>query len=410
MAVETLADVAEIIMGQSPPGATVSADGEIPLLNGPTEFGPSHPTPTQYTSEGRKFAEPGDLLFCVRGSTTGRMNWANQRYAIGRGVAAIRHRADPDLQSLIHAILEHELPELLAQATGSTFPNVSAQQLSGLPWPELDLRDQFAVAKVLGSLNDRIELNRRMGDTLENAAATLYKSWFIDFDPVRAQARNRESLLSEHLKGIFPNSFVDSKLGPIPEGWRVSTLGEIARETRIVMQPDAIKPRTPYIALEHMPMGSIVLSEWRTADHVASDKLVFEKDQILFGKLRPYFHKVGIAPVNGVCSTDIVVVTPKTPDWCGFVLGHVSGRRFVNYADAYSTGTRMPRTNWKFMKQYEIPVPPVSVAQSFNNLIRPILQRIVATTHSTHLLSTMRDALLPGLVSGQIRVLPQNSW
>lgn len=117
MASETLADVADVIMGQSPPGSAVSAEGAIPLLNGPTEFGPSHPTPTQFTSEGRKLAEPGDLLFCVRGSTTGPMNWADQRYAIGRGVAAIRHRVDPVLQPLVRAILEHELPEPSARAS-----------------------------------------------------------------------------------------------------------------------------------------------------------------------------------------------------------------------------------------------------------------------------------------------------
>ena len=150
MADETLADVAEIIMGQSPPGSTVSAEGVVPLLNGPTDFGASHPTPTQYTSGGRKFAEPGDLLFCVRGSTTGKMNWADRQYAIGRGIAAIRHRVDTSLQPLVRAVLEHELVGLLAQATGSTFPNVSAKQLSGLRWPELDLGDQYAVAKTLG--------------------------------------------------------------------------------------------------------------------------------------------------------------------------------------------------------------------------------------------------------------------
>ena len=97
----------------------------VPLLNGPTEFGPHHPTPKQFTTSPRKYAHPGDILFCVRGSTTGRMNWANQEYAIGRGIAAIRHRQESALQPFVRAVIECELVELLAQATGSTFPNVS---------------------------------------------------------------------------------------------------------------------------------------------------------------------------------------------------------------------------------------------------------------------------------------------
>lgn len=88
-----LRDNAEIVMGQSPPGESCNAEGVgLPLLNGPTEFGPHHPSPVQFTTDARKRARAGDLRFCVRGSTTGRMNWADREYAIGRGVAAIRHK------------------------------------------------------------------------------------------------------------------------------------------------------------------------------------------------------------------------------------------------------------------------------------------------------------------------------
>ena len=225
----TLGDVAEVVMGQSPPGTTVSENGGLPLLNGPTEFGSHHPTPVQFTSDVRKSAQPGDILFCVRGSTTGRMNWADQEYAIGRGVAAVRHRLDPQLQPLVRGVIEHELPGLLAEATGSTFPNVSAQQLSQIPFPNLDEADQRAIAHVLGTLDDKIELNRRMNETLEEMARALFKSWFVDFDPVRAKMEGRwrrgESLpgLPADLYDLLPDRLVSSELGGIPEGWKVKT-------------------------------------------------------------------------------------------------------------------------------------------------------------------------------------------
>ena len=99
MACEMPADVAEIVMGQSPPGEAVARESVwLPLLNGPTEFGPHHPVPVQFTTDARKGAQKGDILFCVRGSTPGRMNWADQDYAIGHGVAAIRHVRASDLQ------------------------------------------------------------------------------------------------------------------------------------------------------------------------------------------------------------------------------------------------------------------------------------------------------------------------
>src|SRR5687767_2607518 len=138
MAGSSLGDNAEILMGQSPPGETCNTAGVgLPLLNGPTEYGPHHPKPMQYTTHARKRAIVGDILFCVRGSTTGRMNWADREYAIGRGVAAIRHKTNPELQPFVRAVIEYGLPGLLAQATGSTFPNVSAEQLAGLWWPSL---------------------------------------------------------------------------------------------------------------------------------------------------------------------------------------------------------------------------------------------------------------------------------
>lgn len=125
-------EVATVIMGQSPEGDDCNNE-EIgdPLLNGPTEFGFYSPTPVQWTTNGKKYCVDGDLLFCVRGSTTGRMNWANQSYAIGRGLAAIRHKKDAGLNWFIKAMIDNSLQEVLAAATGSTFPNVGKDLLNG---------------------------------------------------------------------------------------------------------------------------------------------------------------------------------------------------------------------------------------------------------------------------------------
>ena len=100
-----------------------------------------------------------------------------------------------------------------------------------------------------------------------------------------------------------------------------------------------------------MPRRSIALTEWEGAGNVTSNKSVFKKGDFLFGKLRPYFHKVGFAPLDGICSTDIVVVTPRPSYWPAFTLACLSSDEFVDYTDQTSTGTKMPRTSWKTSKR-----------------------------------------------------------
>ena len=125
-------DIADVIMGQSSEGDDCNTAGcGDPLLNGPTEFGFYSPTPVQWTTNGKKYCVAGDLLFCVRGSTTGRMNWANQSYAIGRGLAAIRHKKDSNFNWFIKAMVDNSLNAILAAATGSTFPNIGKELLNG---------------------------------------------------------------------------------------------------------------------------------------------------------------------------------------------------------------------------------------------------------------------------------------
>jgi type I restriction enzyme S subunit len=281
---------------------------------------------------------------------------------------------------------------------------LNLSDVARLPIVMPPIREREAIAHILGTLDDKIELNRRMSETLEAMARALFKSWFVDFDPVRAKAEGRDPGLPQPLADLFPDSFEDSELGEIPRGWEVGTLGDVAEHPRRGVQPSSIRPDTPYIALEHMPKRCIALSDWSVADGLESNKFEFRKGEILFGKLRSYFHKVGVAPVDGVCSTDIVVVAPRVPHWFAFVLGVVSSNEFVEHTNAGSTGTKMPRTSWAEMARYEIALPPKAVAQAFTESVRPGVDRIIAAIHESRTLAALRNALLPKLISGELRV------
>ncbi len=293
---------------------------------------------------------------------------------------------------------------------GSGQPLLNQSILSSIEVSVPLLEEQRAIAHILGTLDDKIELNRKQNETLEAMARALFKAWFVDFEPVRAKLEGRwqrgQSLpgLPAHLYDLFPDRLVESELGEIPEGWRLGSLGEVAVHPRRSVQPNEIKDETPYIALEHIPKRCIALAEWGVANGLESNKYVFKHGEILFGKLRPYFHKVGVAPVDGVCSTDIVVIAPKLPIWFGFVLTHASSDAFVEYTDAGSTGTKMPRTSWTEMARYAVVLPHEDVAAAFNQHIQAASEEISAKIHGSKSLAQLRDALLPKLISGELRI------
>jgi type I restriction enzyme S subunit len=299
-------------------------------------------------------------------------------------------------------VLLAEQESFLRFASGTThqtiyFPEVKAFHVCLPPLPE-----QQAIAHILSTLDDKIELNRKMNETLEGIARALFKSWFVDFDPVRAKAEGRDTGLPKHIADLFPDSFEDTELGEIPRGWMVGTLGDVAENSRRGVQRKEIEPATPYIALDHMPKRCIALTDWGTAEGLESNKFEFKTGEILFGKLRSYFHKVGVAPVDGVCSTDIVVLTPQDDAWFGFVLGHVSSKSFVEYTDAGSMGTKMPRTSWREMARYPGVIPPKNIAQMLTTQIMPAVRKIIISIHESRTLAALRDTLLPKLISGEI--------
>ena len=198
--------------------------------------------------------------------------------------------------------------------------------------------------------------------------------------------------------------FQDSPLGKIPEGWKIGTLGEIGKNVRRSVKVSEIDSSECFIGLEHMPRRSIALSQWQIDAEIASNKYRFRQGEILFGKLNPHFHKVGIAPIDGVCSTDILVIQPIDAEWFCFVLSLVSSDNFVAYTKAFSKGTTLPRTNWKDMSSYKTVLPEAQIVGKYTEFIQPIVKRIIENIHECHTLSQTRDTLLPKLLSSEIRV------
>lgn len=349
----------------------------------------------------------GDLLYSREGTYFGIAAEVPEqlRVCLGQRMVLVRPRNDiVDFRFLRHWLNSPIMASHIhGYRDGSVAERLNLPTIRALPVAIPPLEEQRSIAHVLGVLDEKIELNRRLNNTLEAITRAIFKAWFVDFDPVRLKIEGVAFGLSNRISDLLPTRLVDSELGEIPEGWCVGALGDVAEHPRRGVQPVNIPPDMPYIALEHMPRKSIALAKWGNADELESNKFEFRRGEILFGKLRPYFHKVGVAPVDGVCSTDIVVVTPKERRWFGFVLGHLSSSEFIEYANAGSTGTKMPRTSWVDMARYRVAMPPESIAEAFTELVRPLLDRMNTCIHESRTLTQLRAALLPKLITGAMR-------
>lgn len=172
-----LNQVATVNMGQSPPGDTYNQEGEgLPLLNGPTEFGTKHPEPVQWTSSPTKICNPGDILICVRGATTGRMNWADQVYCIGRGLAALTPDQSQCLPEYVYYFLQHQTRIILDEARGSTFPNLPGGKLRAFPIPVPLFDEQRHIVAYLDHLQAQVDELTALQDTTQAELDALLPS------------------------------------------------------------------------------------------------------------------------------------------------------------------------------------------------------------------------------------------
>ncbi len=293
-------------------------------------------------------------------------------------------------QYLTYLLLGDELQgQILGKSNGATVHHLNMSDIRSLEIPVLPVRRvQDRIADTLSAYDDLIENNTRRIKILEQMAQMLYREWFVNF----------------RFPGHEKVKVVESEMGLIPEEWTPSSVGQLCCEVRRSVNPADIPANTPYIGLEHMPRKSIALSEWGEAGQVQSTKLRFLRGEILFGKIRPYFHKVGVAPVNGVCSSDAIVIVPKQTEFFPVVLFCVSSDDFVLQATQTSQGTKMPRANWGVLCKYPVALPPKKLLDRFGEATVPMIELINNLAARNRCLRTTRDLLLPKLVSGDIEI------
>tara|TARA_R110001599_G_scaffold56635_3_gene156486 strand:- start:545 stop:1783 length:1239 start_codon:yes stop_codon:yes gene_type:complete len=279
-------------------------------------------------------------------------------------------------------------------SSGSAQPQIPITDLkkTALSFPSIETQDQ--VIALIDGYTNLIKNNNRRIAILEDIAQTLYREWFVNFRyPDNANGNQK---------------LIDSPLGQTPEGWEVRPLIELVNFKRNTIKKGNVPDKTPYMGLEHFPRKSIALSEWEKVSEIGSNKLAFNRGDILFGKIRPNFHKVGVAQVDGLCSSDAFVLSPKNAAHHALIAMVTFSNEFVAQAVQTSQGSKMPRASWDVLKEFSVPVPAQYIIEKFNAVVDPAIKQIRVLSLKNRNLKQQRDMLLPKLISGKINLNEAN--
>lgn len=317
----------------------------------------------------------GDIIYSRRGDVEkcALITENEEGWLCGTGCLLVRVQGpNLDARFLSYLLSRPETRAWISQhAVGATMPNLNTEILREVPVDVPDVKTQHAIAATLGALDDKIESNRRA------------------------------TAVGESLIRALVESALDASEGA--DG----TLGDYCGLVKAPVKVEEISADDNYIGLEHMPRGSIFLTEWENAEGLGSNKTAFHRGDVLFGKLRPYFKKVGIAPVNGVCSTDILAVRPNDPRDLALIAVIAASDALIDSLSAGSTGTRMPRASWKDLAAWQVPVLTPTERAELSERVAPLIERLEQLTFESRRLAALRDALLPELLSGRMDVLAE---
>lgn len=268
---------------------------------------------------------------------------------------------------------------------GGANPTLNRNHIHGLPIHLADKTTQDNIVSVLAVYDDLIENNRRRIALLEDAARLLYRDWF--------------------LRLRFPGHDKIDMIDGLPKGWEPRVLGDIVHVVNETVKPPAFTEEDIHIGLEHIPRRSFTLSDWEPAKDLASAKTRFQSGDILFCKIRPYFHKVGFALRGGLASSDAIVLRVKDDQDWPLVLCATSSDHFVAIASkTVREGSKMPRADWDVLKKYKVPKASKLVNEAFDDAVRPFTVQCKTLALQNRSLGEARDILLPRLMSGEVAV------
>jgi len=292
--------------------------------------------------------------------------------------------------------------------SGSAIPRVVLKDFRRAPIPLPPLPEQKRIALILGTLDDKIDLNRRMNATLEAMARALFKSWFVDFDPVRAKIDGRKPEgLDPETAALFTEQLEDSPLGHIPKGWRACTLGDVAKNVSITFDFKRT-PEVVFINTGDVLEGDFLHSKWSPhAGLPGQAKKSIRPDDILFSEIRPAnkrYAYVDFDSSNYVVSTKFMIIHGSKEIHPRLLYRILTARETLDefQVQAESRSGTFPQITFDSISHLPIVLPPIEIQEAFQRAVGKMDAQIKVNKQQSRILATMRDTLLPKLLSGEM--------
>lgn len=327
--------------------------------------------------------------------------WVNNHAHILKG------GPEADTRFLCYALQATNIEGFLS---GSTMPKLTQGNLNRIAIPAPSLAEQREIAGVISSFDERIERLRANNYSLEAIARTIFKSWFVDFDPVRAKAEGREPEgMDSATAALFPSEFQQSELGSIPFGWRSKRAGELMELSR-----ESINPlRNPNELFAHYSLPAFDEGKRPKIERgraIRSNKTIVPFGSILLSKLNPHIPRVWLPnlnmQVNCVCSTEFLVFKPRTGFSVEYLFCQFTEQGFTQKYGGLTTGTSNShqRVKAEYLLEEKLIAPDSAVVKAFTSLTYPLFEKINNNIETQQTLAELRDTLLPRLISGKLRV------
>ena len=411
-----LGDVVRLVSGGTPSkGRAAYWDGEIPWVSARDmkKFrlrDTSHHVTAEGLAHGTRQVPAGTVLLLTRGMRLLKelpVCVTERPMAFNQDIKALLASARMEPSFLPYLVVGSKrrllnLVDLAGHGTG----RINSDELRALDVRLPPTCEQRAIAHLLGTLDDKIEVNGRMNETLEAIARALFKSWFVDFDPVRAKMEGRDTGLPQDLADLFPDRLVDSEVGEIPEGWRAGTLGDVAR-----LNPESWSNRNAPDSIRYVDLAN---TKWGYIDHIqeytweeapSRGRRVLRRGDTIVGTVRPGNGSFALIDRDGLTgSTGFAVLRPKNAVerevvWCA-ATSHDSIERLTHLAD----GGAYPAVRPGAVLDTLVVLAGKRLRRKFSSLAAPLLNRPQENRRNAGVLATLRDTLLPKLISGEIRV------
>ena len=360
----------------------------------------------------RGLPKVGDVLLTTEAPLGEVAQLRDAKVALAQRLIALRGRTgevdNTFLKFLMQSVFVQD--QLRARSTGTTVVGIKQSELRQVLLPTPELVEQQAIACILGALDDKIELNRQMNQALEAMARAIFKSWFVDFDPVRTKVDGRDPGLPKPVADLFPDSFVNSELGNIPKGWKAFNLPDL-----IEINPTrrlAKGTKAPYLDMASMPTEGHCPESWIKRDFGSGMR--FMNGDTLVARITPCLENGKTAYVDflknneiGWGSTEYIVLRPHEPIPTVFAYLLARSPDFRSFAIQRMTGSsgrqRVPADS---LATYQIASPALDskIFEALKKAGNPYFMRIHFSMGETRILKDLRDALLPKLISAELRV------